>query len=94
MRLAIKRECGHIPLSGYHYQLHAFPIRCNEEAAAFSCLGYMIAEVEELRGERLLDEARHALTLQAELMLLDEVERKKNANCYAPGEIVPYEIEK
>jgi hypothetical protein len=76
MRLAIKREAGEIPLSGYYYALHPFVIRCDEEAVAFTSIGYTIIEIDERRGERLLDEARNALALQAELLMLDEVERK------------------
>jgi len=91
MRLAIKREAGEIPLCGYHYHLHPFVIRCDQEAAAFASIGYMIVEVEELRGERLLDEAKHYLALQAELLVLDEVERKKKC-IFAPGESIPCNV--
>lgn len=76
MKLAIRKEEGSIPLSGFHYMVH--PVRLSEgEAQLFDLIGYIVVEVEDDLGVRLLNEAGAALRHQVEVALLTE---KKLAN--------------
>lgn len=77
MKLAVRKEEGIIPGSGFHYSLHPFPMKDDFEAVVFEKMGYHIIELGDEDGKRLCSEAGKALMHQIEVAVLVE-ERKKN----------------
>jgi hypothetical protein len=76
MKLAVKKESGIIPFSGFHYTLHPMKMENNEQADIFNLMGYVIIEVEDSAGERLIEAAISALNHQMEIASLTESLRK------------------
>lgn len=72
MKLAVRKEPGSIPGSGFHYMLHPFIMQSDVEAAIFDSMGYHIIEVETDKGERLLKQAQAALNHQIEIAVITE----------------------
>ncbi len=73
MKLAVRREPGHIPGSGFHYMLFPMPMNANlMEPAFFELMGYIIIDVDEARGLELISEARAALKHQIEVAILTD----------------------
>jgi hypothetical protein len=73
MKIAIRKEPGHIPGSGYHYWLFPAPMGDGQFLPAhFEMMGYIVAEVSDEDGARLITEARSALGHQFEIAKLAE----------------------
>lgn len=79
MKLAVKKEPGAIPGSGFHYM--TFPMAMGEMGTVpefFELMGYIIIEVPDERGKELLEQARAALKHQVEIAYIaDKAERDK-----------------
>lgn len=74
MKLAVKKEPGRVPGTGYNYFL--FPMI--PDLNFLELMGYIIIEVPVVVGERLLKEAGEALRHQCEIAVYaDAFERKK-----------------
>lgn len=67
MKIAIRKEEGGIPGSGYHYMAHPIPMRDEFEANCFKLMGHIIIEVPDNKGEQLLMAAKAALAHQLEI---------------------------
>lgn len=79
MKLAIRKEPGFIPGSGFHYMLHPLPMKSNTEAALFQMTGHIVIEVSEDDGNRLIAQGTSALNHQIEIAILtDAVEKEIN----------------
>lgn len=78
MKLAVRKEPGHIPGSGFHY--HLFPIEMNGPEGmhelAFKMMGHVIIEVDDERGKELIKDAKLALKHQVEIALLTDAAEK------------------
>ena len=72
MKLAVMKAEGHIPGGGYHYMLHPIALKDDFEADVFKMIGYVILEVTDADGEKLLKEAREALMHQCQVAVLTE----------------------
>lgn len=72
VKLAVKKEPGAVPFSGYHYMLHPFKMSSDYEAAVFKQIGYIIVEVDEATANRLTAEACAALNHQVEVAFIVE----------------------
>lgn len=72
MKLAIRKEEGSIPMGGYHYNLVPLKFESDREASLWGLLGYIIIEVTEEEGLRLLREAGAALRHQVEVAFITE----------------------
>lgn len=70
MKLAVKREMGSVPGSGYHYMLH--PISVDREWELFELMGYIVFDVDDEKGTRLLKSAGAAIRFQVEVAVLAE----------------------
>jgi hypothetical protein len=71
MKLAIKKDEGSIPGGGFHYMLHPFEVQ-DREADFWKAIGYVVVDVSEEKGKRLLQEAGEALRHQVEVAFLCE----------------------
>lgn len=67
MKLAVKKEPGIIPGSGFHYMLFPNKMENDFEVEAFSLMGHVIIEVPNDQGEKLLAAGRKALMHQIEI---------------------------
>jgi len=72
MKLAVKKEPGFIPGGGFHYMMHPMKFESDQQAAVYELMGYNIVTVDEATGERLLEQARAALSHQVEVAYLTE----------------------
>lgn len=70
MKLAIKKEEGSVPGGGFHYMLHPFEV--DQPADFWRQIGYVVVDVPEEQGQRLLQEARQAMRYQLEIAYLCE----------------------
>lgn len=78
MKLAVRKEQGAIPGGGFHYMLHIEPMPTAVEAAIFDKMGYIVVDVSDETGARLLEQARAALLHQVEIAVLaDAAERQQ-----------------
>jgi hypothetical protein len=77
MKLAVRKEPGHIPGGGFHYMLFPMKMESDFHAHAFALMGYIIVETSEEDGERLLKEARAALKHQCEVALMADAAEQK-----------------
>lgn len=75
MRLAVRIEEGRIPGGGYHYMLHPMEVS-DAEAPLWAGMGYVLTEVDEARGRRLLQEAGAAIRHQVEIAVLVDPQGK------------------
>ncbi len=78
MKLAVRKEPGIVPGSGFHYML--FPMKMDEngmESEFFRLMGYVIVDVEDARGEELLAQGRAALKHQVEIAYLTDAAEKE-----------------
>lgn len=75
MKLAVRKETGEIPGSGFHYFLLPIKLESDFQAAAFEQMGHIIIEVDADKAEALLDQARLALRHQIEIAHLAEAAR-------------------
>lgn len=76
MILAVRKEEGSVPGGGFHYMLHPMEIT-PQERPIWELMRYVVFEVEEEKGKRLLDGARKALANQMEVALATELALKK-----------------
>lgn len=72
MKLAIRKEEGVIPLSGFHYMLFPMALSTEVQAEMFKLMGYIVVEVEQDVGERLIQQAGNAIRHQVEVALICE----------------------
>ncbi len=72
MTLAVRKEPTSVPGGGFHYALHPIAVESGAQAAVFELMGYIIIEVDEAVGERLLRHAISALEHQIEVAVLAE----------------------
>jgi len=72
MLLAVMKAEGHIPGGGYHYMLHPIALNNVEESKIFKLMGYIILEVPDEKGKRLIIEANNAIIHQVEVARLTE----------------------
>lgn len=77
MKLAVRKEPGHIPGSGFHYHLMPFKIETDAQATIYEHMGLISIEVPDEVGLRLLKEAAAALLHQVEIAILAEKEPTK-----------------
>lgn len=67
MKLAVRKEPGIIPGSGFHYMLFPIAMKDDFEVECFRLMGHVIIEVPNDQGEKLLKEGRAALGHQIEI---------------------------
>jgi len=70
VKLAIRKEEGRIPGGGFHYFLAPHQELGEQDARLWAALGWIVVEVDQARGERLLSEAGGALRHQFEIARL------------------------
>lgn len=80
MRLAVKKEPGIIPGSGFHYMLFPMKLENDFEVEAYRLMGNVIIEVPTPQGEKLLKEGRQALQHQVEIALIADQFEKLGVN--------------
>jgi hypothetical protein len=82
MKLAVRKEPGYIPGSGFHYMLFCVhPMEDEMESAVFARMGHIIIDVPDEDGQRMMNEARAALKHQMEIAYLaDAAERRGETN--------------
>lgn len=74
MKLAVKKEAAQNG-SGFHYMMFPNKMECPEihtQSWCFELMGYIIIEVDDAKGEELLQSARKALGHQCEIAVLAE----------------------
>lgn len=71
MKLAVRKEPGAIPGSGFHYMLVP-KILEESEVPIWEQMGHIVIEVQEHHGQRLLLQAGAALHHQMEVAFLTE----------------------
>jgi hypothetical protein len=77
MKLAVmKDESSRVPGGGYHYNLHPFEMRDEFECKVYQQMGYIIIEVEDLRGKELIKQAKDALNHQVNVAVLADAAEK------------------
>lgn len=86
MKLAVRKEPGIIPGSGFHYMLHPMAMATDQEAAIFEMIGHTILDVDDDMGKRLLESARLALAHQVEVATLTEYVLSDNGESEAAEE--------
>lgn len=67
MKLAVRKEPGIIPGSGFHYMLFPMEMKDAFEVESFALMGHVIIEVPPDQGKKLLEEGRKALVHQIEI---------------------------
>lgn len=70
MFLAIKKEEGSIKGAGFHFMMHPFRMNGREQVDIYKLMGYHIVQVPDERGEKLLEDAKVALSHQVEVAFL------------------------
>lgn len=70
IKLAVRKEPGIIPGSGFHYMLFPMAMQHDFEAACFQQMGYIVIEVPETEGKALLEAGRAALRHQMEIAVI------------------------
>jgi hypothetical protein len=86
MKLAVKKEPGIIPGSGFHYMLHPMAMQSDQEAAVFELMGHIILDVSEDQGKPYLEEARKALNHQVKIAFLTDAAEKLRKSAASPAE--------
>lgn len=71
MKLAIRKDEGSIPGGGFHYMLHPFAVEEGCEGF-WRVIGYVVVDVPDPEGQRLLKQAGEALRHQVEVAFLCE----------------------
>ena len=71
MKLAIKKRADILP-DNFHYFLHPIPFQNDFEPQLFSQMGYIIVDVDDETGNRMLEESRSSLRHQLEVAHLAE----------------------
>jgi len=73
MKLAVRKDTsGTVPMGGFHYMLHPLKMDTGFEANLYQMMGYITIEVEQEKGQQLLEAAREALAHQMEVAILTE----------------------
>jgi hypothetical protein len=72
VKLAVRKEEGTIPGSGYHYFLYPIEMENDAQAEVFRMMGHIVIEVADDVGARLIREAAAALFHQVEVAWLAE----------------------
>lgn len=72
MRLAVKKDPGSVVGGGFHYMLHPIAMRDLFEEGVYRQMGYIILQVDDQKGERMLAEASKALCHQLEVAEVTE----------------------
>lgn len=67
MKLAVRKEPGIIPGTGFHYMLFPMAMTNDFEVESFALMGHVIIEVPPDQGKKLLEEGRKALAHQIEI---------------------------
>lgn len=67
MKLAVKKEEGRVPGGGFHYMTHPMAMHDDFEAECYARMGYVIIEVSQEVGEKLIKGAGAALGHQMEV---------------------------
>lgn len=72
MKIAVKKEVGSVPGGGFHYMLHPIKMQGDFEAQIYEQIGYIVFDVIDSEGERMLLEAGSALKAQLEVAYATE----------------------
>ncbi len=72
MEIAVRKEEGSIPGTGYHYLMHPIKFENEFQAACYEQMGYVVFDVADTLGEELLVQARQALCHQIQVAHLCE----------------------
>lgn len=70
MKLAVRKDEGSVPGGGYHYNVHPMKMRDDFEAAVYQQMGYVIIDIHDHDGTKLITDARLALKHQLEVAQL------------------------
>ncbi len=72
MLVAVRKEEGSIPGTGFHYLMYPIKFTNEMEPKFFELMGYIVFEVNDELGEELLRQARAALSHQVQVAHLCE----------------------
>lgn len=72
MKLAVRKEEGRVPGGGFHYLLAPIRFESDSHARLWELMGYIVIDVDNVTGERLLAEAGAALKHQCEVAVITE----------------------